>query len=228
MSERADAPRSGGRSAPRGNTGSGARGARQNSGRSDTRRSGMRSGEGTAAASRGARIAGGRAGRKAEADGTAALALEVTDLSVNAAEPVSGPAAGRPRLWVAPPLPMRAPRATFAASVIVLVLAGVLGILLVNTKTMEQSFRLDALQKESATLEKQQQGLEQQLIQASNPGNIHAAARRLGLVVAANPAMIRLPDGKISRIPTPGRGQPGVTAQSGLQKSGTATAGAGQ
>ncbi|MEU4691210.1 hypothetical protein [Actinoplanes sp. NPDC023714] len=165
-------------------------------------------------------------GAGADADGTAALALEVSAVPAEA-QPATAQPAGRPRLWVAPPLPMRAPRATFAASVIAVVLLGVLGVLLVNTKTMEQSFKLDALQKEQAALDKQQQGLEQQLIQASNPGNIHAAARRLGLVMAENPAMIRLPDGKISRIPTPGRGQPGVTAQGGL-KPGTATAGAGQ
>ncbi|WP_232050562.1 hypothetical protein [Actinoplanes sp. OR16] len=217
MSERSDAPRSGGRSAPRETTGAGARGVRQNSGRSDTRRSGMRSRGEESPAARGTRLGG--------ADGTAALALEVTDLSVTAADPAP---AGRPRLWVAPPLPMRAPRATFAASVAAVVLLGVLGILLVNTKTMEQSFKLDALQKEQAVLDKKQQGLEQQLIQASNPGNIHAAARRLGLVMAKDPAMIRLPDGKISRIPTPGQGHAGVTAQSGLGSAGTPSTGAGQ
>ncbi|MFF0374580.1 hypothetical protein [Actinoplanes missouriensis] len=205
MSERVDAPRSGDRAAPRDTKGTGARGVRQSSGRPDTRRSGM--------------------GRTSESDGTAALALEVTDLSVTAGEPI---AAGRPRLWVAPPLPIRAPRVTFAASVIAVVLVGVLGILLINTKTMEQSFKLDALQKEQSALDKQQQGLEQQLIQASNPGNLHAAARRLGLVMAESPAMIRLPDGKISRIPTPGRGQPGVTAQSGLDNAGTPSTGAGR
>ncbi|WP_433829328.1 hypothetical protein ACQP2E_07855 [Actinoplanes sp. CA-015351] len=203
MSERYDAPRSGGRAASRD---TGTRGVNRTSRGRETEpvRTTRRS--------------------KPESDGTAALALEVTELSVTAAEPST---TGRPRLWVAPPLPMRAPRATFAASVIALVLVGVLGILLINTKTMEQSFRLNALQKEQAALDKQQQSLEQQLIQASNPGNLHAAARRLGLVMAESPAMIRLPDGKISRIPTPGRGQPGVTAQGGL-KAGTATSGAGQ
>ena len=43
-----------------------------------------------------------------------------------------------------------------------MVLVGVLGILLINTKTMEQSFQLDALREEQATLDKQQQELKQQ------------------------------------------------------------------
>jgi hypothetical protein len=185
---------------------------RQFSGQSDTRRSGIQGGKATR-------------GKDSPVEGTAALALEVTDIEVTAVAPQPS---GRPKLWVAPPVPIRAPRATFAASVIAVVLVGVLGILLINTKTMEQSFRLDALRQEKAALDKQQQGLEQQLIQASNPGNLQAAARRLGLVPADAPAMIRLPDGKIIRTPTPGRGQVSVTAQDQLNKAGTPSTGAGR
>ncbi|MFC7532708.1 hypothetical protein [Actinoplanes sp. GCM10030250] len=158
-------------------------------------------------------------------EGTAALALEVSDLRVTADTPRPG---DRPKLWVAPPLPIRAPRATFAAAVIAVVLIGVLGILFINTKTMEQSFRLNALRKEKAALDKQHQSLQQQLIQASNPGNLHAAARRLGLVIADAPAMIRLPDGKIVRPPTPGRGKVAVTAQDYLSATVSPSAGTGQ
>ncbi|MEV6300959.1 hypothetical protein AB0M02_16240 [Actinoplanes sp. NPDC051861] len=175
------------------------------------------------------RVRGGKGGR---VEGTAALALRVTDLEVTAAAPEP---AGRPKLWVAPPAPIRAPRVTFAVAVLAVVLVGVLGILYINTKTMEQSFRLTALRKEQAALDKQQASLEQQLIQASNPGNLHAAARRLGLVVAESPAMIRLPDGKIIRTPTPGRGRLSPTAQDWLgngngtaPSAGAASAGTGQ
>ncbi|WP_328467099.1 hypothetical protein OHA21_48065 [Actinoplanes sp. NBC_00393] len=155
--------------------------------------------------------------------GTAALALDVSDPEVTAAPQP----AGRPRLWLAPPVPIRAPRATFAAAVIAVVLVGVLGILLINTKTMEQSFRLDTLRKEQAALDKQQQGLEQQLIQASNPGNLHAAARRLGLVPADAPAMIRLPDGKVINPPKPGEGPTSLTYVP-QENTGTPTSGAGR
>jgi hypothetical protein len=171
MSERSEAPRPGGRPAqPRdtrrvsrdaGTTGDGVRGARR-SDRGDTRRSGMRSGRGRETP---------EAATAAPVDGATALSIEVSG--------DTPPMPGRPRLWVAPPLPVRAPRATFAAAIIAVVLVGVVGILLINTKTMEQSFRLDALRKEKTTLDKRQQELDRQIYELSGPGNLHAAARRL-------------------------------------------------
>ncbi|WP_092546897.1 hypothetical protein [Actinoplanes derwentensis] len=175
-------------------TGTGARATRRSEG-ADTRRSGIRSGKGRDTA--------------APVDGATALSIEVTGDT----PPVPS---ARPRLWVAPPLPIRAPRATFAAAVIAVVLAGVVGILLINTKTMEQSFRLDALRKEKTVLDKQQQELERQLVEASGPGNLTAAARRLGLVAADNPAVIRLPNGDIVGAPTPGQGPTSPTTGKGL------------
>ncbi|MBO3737227.1 hypothetical protein [Actinoplanes flavus] len=214
MSERSDAPRSGGRSAqPRDKAGvsrdaetgsSGVRGARR-SGRSDTRRSGIR---------------GREAAEPASVDGATALNIEVTG--------DTPPITGRTRLWVAPPLPIRAPRATFAATVIAVVLVGVVGILLINTKTVERSFRLDALRKEKVALDKQQQELDRQLVEKSGPGNLAAAARRLGLVPAEAPAVIWLPEGTIVRTPVPGRGDRPVTASDDLSRAGTPSAGTGE
>ncbi|GAA4599955.1 hypothetical protein BJY16_003275 [Actinoplanes octamycinicus] len=216
MSERTNAPRSGGRAAqPRSTAGERGRGASRDARsegagvrgarRSDTRRSGT-----------GREDRRERAGLRVEGEievtveGTAAKRLDTAETATPAL----------PRLRVAPPLPIRAPRPTFAAGVVALVLVGVVGILLINTKTMEQSFRLDALRDSQAELAEQQQELDQQLIQVSSPGNLEAAARRLGLVRADNPAMIRLPDGKIIRPPTPGHGPVSVTAQDSLPTTG--------
>ncbi|GGN77489.1 hypothetical protein GCM10010112_50550 [Actinoplanes lobatus] len=216
MSERSEAPRPGGRSAqPRDNAGvsrdaetgrNGVRGARRSSGSSDTRRSGIR----------------GRSADKpaASVDGATALNIEVT----GDAPPITG----RARLWVAPPLPIRAPRATFAAAMIAVVLVGVVGILLINTKTVERSFRLDALRKEKVALDKRQQELDRQLVEKSGPGNLAAAARRLGLVPAEAPAVIWLPEGTIVRTPVPGKGDRSVTASDDLNRAGTPSAGAGE
>jgi hypothetical protein len=125
MSERSEAPRSGGRPAqPRTTrrssrdaetTKGGARGTRRPE-KADTRRSGIRS--------RGAQEP------SAPIDGATALSIEVTG------DPA--PIPGRLRLWVAPPIPVRAPRAAFATAIIAVVLVGVVGILLVNTATVEQ------------------------------------------------------------------------------------------
>ncbi|WP_430779862.1 hypothetical protein [Actinoplanes sp. G11-F43] len=189
-------------------TGTGARAARRSEG-ADTRRSGIRGG----------------AGREtvAPVDGATALSIEVTGDAAPAPQ-------ARPRLWVAPPLPIRAPRATFAAAIIAVVLIGVVGILLVNTKTMEQSFRLNALREEKAVLDKQQQELQRQLVEASGPGNLTAAARRLGLVPAEDPAVLWLPDGTVVGPLNPAKGRTSPTTRDGLGEKaadGGTTAGGG-
>src|SRR4029079_3156190 len=68
-----------------------------------------------------------------------------------------------PRLRVAPPVPINAPRAPFIALLVVLVLAGVFGILLINTKTNENSFELADMQKRQAQLDSQEQRLRNQI-----------------------------------------------------------------
>ncbi|GIF21194.1 hypothetical protein Ate02nite_39240 [Paractinoplanes tereljensis] len=166
-------------------------------------------------------------GRRPVADapvnGTAALRVDEV-----VAEPVlvTGEVPA-PRLRVAPPAPISAPRAPFVASVIGVVVVGVLGILLINTKTNENSFQIADLQKQGAALDNQQQDLENQLVAASSIGNLDAAARRLGLVKADNPAVFRLPDGKIIGIPKPANGRPAVTAQD-AKTPGSSDAGAGK
>ncbi|WP_433302656.1 hypothetical protein ACQP2F_09760 [Actinoplanes sp. CA-030573] len=167
----------------------------------------------------------------APVDGTAALKPEAfIDLDARAeplrierakAEPLrierakAEPKVGQeraPRLRVAPPAPISAPRAPFVASVIGVVIVGVLGILLINTKTNENSFRIADLQKQDTQLDTQQQDLDNQLVEVSSIGNLDAAARRLGLVKADNPALFTLPDGKIIGVLTPVNGKPAVTA----------------
>jgi hypothetical protein len=144
-------------------------------------------------------------------DGTAALQA---DRAV--AEPLGVIDLDRaPRLQVAPPAPISVPRAPFVAGVIALVIAGVIGILLINTKTNENAFRIADLQKQGTTLDNQSQDLDNQLATASSPGSLDAAAKRLGLVKADNPAVIRLPDGKLIGVLTPAVGKPAVTAQNG-------------
>ncbi|MFG1900453.1 hypothetical protein [Micromonospora carbonacea] len=120
-----------------------------------------------------------------------------------------------PRLRVAPPPPVSVPRAPFVALILVLVVGGVLGILLVNTKINENSFRLERLQQQQAKLDVDQQQLEKEIADAKAPGNLTATARRLGMVEAEEPAYIRLPDGRVIGVPQPANGQPSVTSQQG-------------
>jgi hypothetical protein len=157
---------------------------------------------------------GGRGARRYPAtgatQGNAALNLAEQDLNSGPAERET---AAAPRLRVAPPAPINAPRAPFIALVVAVVVAGVIGILLINTKTAENSFRIDTLQKRQKKLDLQQQELENKIAANNSPGSLYAAARKQGLVKAENPAYIRLPDGKIILVPRPATGNVSVTAQ---------------
>ncbi len=114
----------------------------------------------------------------------------------------------RGRLRVAPPVPVSAPRAPFVALVLVVVVAGVLGILVLNTKINENAFRLANLHNQQDGLDAQEQQLNQQLAQDSSPTSLAAAALRLGLVPNGKPAYITLPDGRVIGVPQPATGQP--------------------
>ncbi|SCL69253.1 Cell division protein FtsB [Micromonospora citrea] len=167
-----------------------------------------RTGAGTPRADRTSRLGETRArgAREFPTQGNAALRPAERD----------GSAAARPpRLRVAPPPPVKVPRAPFAALVLVLVVGGVLGILVVNTKINENAFRLEKLQEQQAKLDLEQQQLNKQIADAEAPGNLEAQARKLGLVEAGEPAYIRLPDGKVIGVPQPADGQPSITSQQG-------------
>jgi hypothetical protein len=147
-------------------------------------------------------IRGGRAGRHGT-EGSAALAERVI-------EPV---AAKRPRLRLAPPIPVAAPRTPFVLLIVLIVVAGVVGILVLNTKINQDSFVLENLRKEQNALDQREQQLNQVIAEAESPNSLAAAAKMLGLVPADAPAYIRLPDGKIIGVPRPASGTPSITSQ---------------
>ncbi|ADU09335.1 MULTISPECIES: hypothetical protein [Micromonospora] len=120
-----------------------------------------------------------------------------------------------PRLRVAPPAPIRVPRAPFVALILVLVVGGVLGILAVNTKINENAFKLEKLHQQQAKLDVDEQELKKEIAEQKAPGNLTANARRLGLVESEDPAYIRLPDGQTIGVPHPAQGAPSVTSQQG-------------
>ncbi|MDZ5442749.1 hypothetical protein U2F26_08380 [Micromonospora sp. 4G57] len=120
-----------------------------------------------------------------------------------------------PRLRVAPPPPVSVPRAPFVGLILVLVVGGVLGILLVNTKINENAFKLEKLEQQQAKLDVDQQQMEKEIAEQKAPGNLTANARKLGLVESGEPAYIRLPDGKMIGVPHPAEGAPAITSQQG-------------
>jgi hypothetical protein len=81
-----------------------------------------------------------------------------------------------------PPAPVPVPRAPFVVLVLLVVVGGVLGILLLNTKINENAFALYELRQQQLALDQREQRLEQRVAQASSTAQLAAAARRLGLV----------------------------------------------
>ena len=124
-------------------------------------------------------------------------------------------AAAAPRLQVAPPPPVRVPGTSFVALILVLVVAGVLGVVVVNTKINENALRLAQLEKQQAALDLDQQQLQQAITDAQAPGNLTAKARQLGLVESGPPTYIRLSDGRVIGVPQPGNGQAGAAGSAG-------------
>jgi len=106
-----------------------------------------------------------------------------------------------------PALPIALPRTPFLTLVVGLVVVGVLGVLVLNTKINENSFRLNDLRATQAALDLQEQQLAQNLADLDSPGNLRAAATRLGLVPAGTPAFIHLPDGRVVGVPAPASGR---------------------
>jgi hypothetical protein len=138
-----------------------------------------------------------------------------------AAERVANRAAGRAdvesrrRLRVAPPMPVTVARAPFVAMLCVLVVAGVVGILVLTAKINANQFRLNNLQSQQAGLDQQEASIKQTLVEQQAPGNLVAAAKKLGLVPAGTLAYIQLPNGKVYGLPQPASKNPSVTAQVG-------------
>jgi len=159
----------------------------------------------TPAASTSRRVARGRRmGGGLPVDGSLALRPQPTPAPESA-----------PTLRVTPPAPVSVPRAPFVLLVLTLVIGGVLGILLLHTKIAENAFRLNDLQQRQAMLDQQQARLERELADKAASGSLEAAAKKLGLVPAGDPAYVRMPDGQVFGVPRPATGRPSVTSQTG-------------
>jgi hypothetical protein len=117
----------------------------------------------------------------------------------------AGAARRRPALSVVPPMDAPAPRTPFVLLILVLVGAGLVGLLLLNTAINENAFRLHDLQSEQEALDLREQQLDRDIERLEAPGTLQAAARRLGLVPGGNPAYIYLPSGQVVGVPTPGQ-----------------------
>jgi cell division protein FtsB len=108
----------------------------------------------------------------------------------------------RARLTVVPRR-ARAPRVPFMILVGALLLSGVVGLLLFNTSMQQASFRATALQAQADALHAQEQSLQMELDKLRDPQRVATRAKALGMVPMANPAFLRLSDGRVLGDPLP-------------------------
>ncbi len=116
----------------------------------------------------------------------------------------------RARLTVVPARRFGPPRAPFAALVLAILAAGVVGLLMFNTHMQQASFHATELQRQADALTAKRQALEMELERLRDPQAVAAAGKRLGMVPPVNPAFVRLGDGSVVGTPTPARPDEGI------------------
>lgn len=116
----------------------------------------------------------------------------------------------RPRREGPPTTPPRPPRATprartgvFVAVILVILTAGLLAMLWINTTLAQGAFVLSDLQQQRATLIESEQQFREELSRAEAPARVEEAARALGMVPQDVPVFLRLEDGQILGNPIP-------------------------
>lgn len=82
-------------------------------------------------------------------------------------------------------------RGPFVFLVVLLLAAGLIGLLTLNTALNQDSFQLSRLQRQTTTLTDQKQELQQQIDGWSAPGALAARAQQLGMVPGGVPAFLR-------------------------------------
>ncbi len=113
----------------------------------------------------------------------------------------------RARLTVVPPRRSlgrtQAARTPFAVLVLLMLAAGVVGLLMFNTNMQQASFKATALQDRVNVLTAKEQSLDMELDQLRDPQSLAVAAKHLGMVAPSQPAFVRLSDGAVLGTPTP-------------------------
>jgi len=105
------------------------------------------------------------------------------------------------RLALVPHRSVPAPRTPFVALMVLLLAGGVFGLLMFNTQMQQRSFAITKLQARASALTATVQALRIQQQQSEDPQHLALAAKKLGMVVPANPTFITLGSGRVRGIP---------------------------
>lgn len=111
----------------------------------------------------------------------------------------------RPRLTVVSRAATRAPRVPFVVLVVSVLVAGLIGLLLLNTALQRGAYVTADLRAQSQELALRQQNLELRVSALSEPQHLSQRALALGMVANDSPAFLRLSDSRIIGTPTAGK-----------------------
>jgi cell division protein FtsB len=99
------------------------------------------------------------------------------------------------------PVRSRARKAPFVVVVLTVLAAGLVGLIVMSTVLQAQSFEAAKLDREAASLETKQQSIGREVDRLQSPANVASRAVAAGMVPNANPAFLRLSDGKVLGVP---------------------------
>ena len=95
------------------------------------------------------------------------------------------------------PVRSRARKATNVVVVKSVIGSALFGLVLMSTVLQAQSFESALLEREAAALETRQQSIAREVDRLQSPANVASRAIAIGMVPPANPAFLRLSDGKL-------------------------------
>jgi cell division protein FtsB len=116
---------------------------------------------------------------------------------------IAGAAVQKARLTVVPRTRTRTSRLPFVTLVSFVLLAGVVGLLMFNTSMQQAAFAATSMEQQASTLTAREQTLRMELDGLRDPQRVARQAQRMGMVIPATPAFLRLADGIVLGTPTP-------------------------
>jgi len=116
---------------------------------------------------------------------------------------LAGAALHRARLTVVPRTRTRTSHLPFVTLVSFVLLGGVIGLLMFNTSMQQAAFAATTMEHQAATLSAREQTLRMELDLLRDPQRVAFKAQRMGMVIPATPAFLRLADGKVLGTPAP-------------------------
>ncbi|THV38479.1 hypothetical protein [Glycomyces buryatensis] len=101
----------------------------------------------------------------------------------------------------AAPEPVEVPRPAFVGGIIALVVAGIVGLLLLNTVINEDAYHLQDLRSQAQDLDQSEQELDSELAELRSPNNLEVRASNFGMVRPDKVTFLYLPDGETVEVP---------------------------